>query len=138
MSKPEYWDCHKHRTELRISDFNTVYHETRGQLCQCINNHNVTLFFPIQFKDKTAAYHWVKKGSIAELQEGHGNLKIGFVRESMKPREPHFWETDAKEKHMAELRAELDKCYLDPNYTIVCENHHLAALLELAKKKESP
>lgn len=80
------WDCHQHRDELRVSDSNTVYHDERGQLCYGYRHLNTFLFFPIQFKDKAAAYKWIESGCIAQLQEGLGCLAVGFELATLKIR----------------------------------------------------
>ena len=82
----EYWDVTQHRDELQVSDRATVYHTERGHLCQVEKHWDVVLYHPIQFKDRAAAWKWCREGFIAELQEGLGNLGVGFVRETIAPR----------------------------------------------------
>ena len=82
-AKREHWDVHRHKDELQVSDFATVYHPERGQLCQCERQWNVVLYHPIRFNDRSAAYKWIQSGTIAELQEGLMNLGVGFSTVAM-------------------------------------------------------
>jgi hypothetical protein len=75
----EYWDCHKHRKDLRVSDACTVYHPDKGQLSYWEVHYDCTLYYPIQFIDKAAAHKWIENGTIAEIQEGMSCLRVGFT-----------------------------------------------------------
>lgn len=57
-----------------------MYHEVQGHLCYGVRGlGGIWLWFPIRFKDKAAAYAWIKDGCISQLQEGLGTLQVGFV-----------------------------------------------------------
>ena len=83
----ERWNCHEHRDELKVSIFDTVYHEEHGQLCQGHRDYDGTCFVPIQFESKSEAHIWIESGFIAQIQEGLTNLKVGFVTKCWIPRE---------------------------------------------------
>ena len=83
----ERWDCHLHKDELRVGCENTIYHPEKGQLCYGVREAYGWLFYPIRFKDKAAAYKWIKEGCIAEIQEGLTCLQVGFRTECFKPLE---------------------------------------------------
>lgn len=86
------WDCHAHRDELRVSDEATVYHPEQGQLCYGERHYDGTLFYPLRFKDKAAAYRWIERGTIAEVQESLSVLAVGFVTCCFEPRKSEIWE----------------------------------------------
>ena len=84
------WDCHEHRDELHVSFNATVYHTEQGQLCYGERHWDVWLWFPIQFKDRSAAAKWINHGNIAEIQESLSILQVGFRCECMTPtRKPY-------------------------------------------------
>lgn len=75
----DYWNCHEHRGELRVSKNATVFHMDHGQLCYGESHWDHVLWFPVRFKDRAAAAQWIREGCVAELQESFGNLCIGFT-----------------------------------------------------------
>lgn len=87
---PERWDVHKHKEELSVSDSATIYHPEKGQLCYCEKHWDCILYHPITFKDRAAAFKWVREGCIADLQEGLGILGIGFSLVTYQPRESPY------------------------------------------------
>lgn len=93
MPSEERWNCHEHRDELQVSFQATVYHHLHGQLCYTERTNDCYLHIPIQFKDTAAAYRWIEKGCIADLQEGMGTLQIGFTTKCLTPRET-WWERE--------------------------------------------
>lgn len=87
MSTPKHWDVHEHRSELRVSDLATVFHCEQGVLCQVEKHWDFVIYHPIGFKNKEAAYKWIKEGYIADLQESLCNLGVEFSKEMFKTKE---------------------------------------------------
>jgi hypothetical protein len=67
------------RRECLVTVWDTVVHPDYGQLCQGDRMGGCTVWLPIQFKSKPLAYKWIESGTIAEIQEGLTNLKVGFI-----------------------------------------------------------
>lgn len=88
------WDCHKHRDELRVSDEKTIYHLGQGQLCYYELHYDVILYYPIVFKSKESAYKWIERGTIAELQEGLGDLHVKFSTVLIEERDDFQYENN--------------------------------------------
>ncbi len=74
----ERWNVHHHKDELQVSDFATVWHREHGQLCQAEHRWDGILFHPIRWESRDKAWNWVRKGTIAEIQESLSNLNVGF------------------------------------------------------------
>jgi len=78
MNPRDDWNCHEHRTELCVSNANTVYHPEHGQLCWWEVHHDCRIYHPIRFKGPAEAHRWITSGCIAEIQESLSLLQVGF------------------------------------------------------------
>lgn len=85
-TETDRWDVHEHKNELCVSNRATIYHAERGQLCISELHWDCVLSYPLQFKDKAAAYKWIESGTIAEIQESLGVLQVGFSDRCFMPR----------------------------------------------------
>lgn len=85
--KPEdQWNVHEHRDELRVTRSHSVYHPDRGILCTREQRYDAFFWHPIVFTNAAAARMWIDFGSIAELQEGLGDLSVCFSDKSFELR----------------------------------------------------
>jgi hypothetical protein len=73
-----------------------IHPESGKTLCQGINDtigspyRRLCVFHPILWKRYDAAAEWIKSGCIAEIQESHSNLNVGFQKAFFEEREELF------------------------------------------------
>ena len=84
----EKWDCHKHKDELGVSAFCTIFHLDHGQLCMVKNHQDCLVFLPIVFENHQQACEWIREGSIANLQAKFNTLAIQFSKKCVLPQKP--------------------------------------------------
>lgn len=81
------WDYREHKGELEVSNAGTIYHGEHGVLCWSEIKFDFILHHPIGFKDKAAAYKWIREGCIAEIQESLLCLAVGFQTKLIEERQ---------------------------------------------------
>jgi hypothetical protein len=85
----EKWDCHKHKDELRVTAFLTIFHPDHGQLCLMKNHQDCLVFHPIVFESHQQACEWIREGSIADLQAKLCTLAIQFSKKCVLSQKTH-------------------------------------------------
>ena len=74
------------RAGCTATAFKTVAHKEEGVLCQGARCFEGWTWEPIRWRSSAAAWRWIQSGSLAEIQEGLGNLVVQFVK--MQPTRP--------------------------------------------------